>query len=170
MKSFTDDVAIVTGGSSGPGRLFARALARAGYCVVVVYLGDQSGAEATVDEIIAADGTAISLRADVTDELDVERLFTETLVAFGRVDVVVHADRQAGRIVNAQAVCHLRAGGGIVDAVGSAAIPLIRAQQLRSHGIVVIGHSSDGSPSRIDAGRQVLVLDQLRSLVGGSDA
>ena len=31
------------------------------------------------------------IRADVTDELDVERLFDETIAAFGRVDLVIHA-------------------------------------------------------------------------------
>ena len=74
-KSPTDDaVAIVTGGSCGPGREVARALARRGYAVVVVYLRDQAEAEAAVDEILAADGTAVAVRADVTDELDVHLL------------------------------------------------------------------------------------------------
>jgi predicted enzyme related to lactoylglutathione lyase len=96
----TSAVAIVTGGSRGRGRAIARALAADGYAVVVVYLRDQAAAEALVDEIVAADGTALAVRADVTDELDVERLFAETLDAFGGVDVVVHAgdvDRSTAR-------------------------------------------------------------------------
>ena len=83
-------VAIVTGGSGGTARDVARSLAARGYAVVVVYMRDRSEAEATVDEILAANGTALAVRADVTDELDVERLFEETTAAFGRVDVVVH--------------------------------------------------------------------------------
>ena len=63
-----------------------------GCAVVVVYLDDQRGAEAAVDEIVGTNGTAIAVRADITDELDVERLFSETIAAFGGVDVIVHAD------------------------------------------------------------------------------
>jgi hypothetical protein len=87
----TDAVTIVTGGSRGAGREIARELASRGYAVIVVYLRDQGEAEAAVDEIFAANGTALTVRADVTDELDVERLFDETKAAFGGVDVVVHA-------------------------------------------------------------------------------
>ena len=94
-----DTVVIVTGGSTGSGRELARALAGRGYAVVVVYLDDQSGAEAAVDEIVGADGTAIAIRADITDELDVERLFSETTATFGGVDVIVHADPAATQVV-----------------------------------------------------------------------
>ena len=90
VAGLTDPVAIVTGGSCQAARGIARRLARRGYAVVVVYLRDQAQAEAAVEEIVAADGTALAVRADVTDELDVERLFEETTAAFGRVDVVVH--------------------------------------------------------------------------------
>jgi NAD(P)-dependent dehydrogenase (short-subunit alcohol dehydrogenase family) len=38
----------------------------------------------------------MAVRADVDDELDVERLFTETIEAFGAIDAVVHAVR--GRV------------------------------------------------------------------------
>jgi NAD(P)-dependent dehydrogenase (short-subunit alcohol dehydrogenase family) len=83
------EVAIVTGGTSGAGPGLARELARRGYAVVVVYLSDQAQAEAVVDGIVAGEGTALAVRADVADELDVERLFEETTAAFGRVDLVV---------------------------------------------------------------------------------
>jgi NAD(P)-dependent dehydrogenase (short-subunit alcohol dehydrogenase family) len=83
-------VAIVTGGSSGVGGALARSLAGQGYAIVVVYLDDQRAAEAAVDEILGARGAAVAIRADVTDELDVERVFTESIAAFGGVDVLVH--------------------------------------------------------------------------------
>ena len=85
-------VVIVTGGSYGTGREVVRLLARRGYAIVVVYLDDQSSAEATVEEIFATDGTAVAVRADVSDDLDVARLFDETIAAFGGVDAVVHTE------------------------------------------------------------------------------
>ena len=71
-------VAIVTGGSRGVGRAIARSLAVRAYAVVVNYLHDQRAAESTVEMILADNGAAVAIRADVADELDVERLFAET--------------------------------------------------------------------------------------------
>jgi NAD(P)-dependent dehydrogenase (short-subunit alcohol dehydrogenase family) len=85
------NVAIVTGGSAGDGLASARELARRGYAIVIVYLEDQRQAEAAINAILADQGTAIAVRADVADDLDVERLFAETIAAFGHVDLVVHA-------------------------------------------------------------------------------
>jgi 3-oxoacyl-[acyl-carrier protein] reductase len=112
-----DPVAIVTGGSRGIGRELARELASRGYAVVVVYLRDQGEAETAVEEILAANGTALAVRADVTDGLDVERLFTETAAAFGGVDVVVHAALRGSSVVDRQAADRLRPGGLIVNAL-----------------------------------------------------
>jgi 3-oxoacyl-[acyl-carrier protein] reductase len=84
-------VAIVAGGSRGVGRTMTDRLAACGYAVVVNYLHDQEAAESVVETVLAARGTALAVRADVADELDVERLFTETIEAFGGVDAVVHA-------------------------------------------------------------------------------
>jgi 3-oxoacyl-[acyl-carrier protein] reductase len=112
----TDAVAIVTGGSRGVGREIARALADRGYAVVVVYSHDQREAEAAVEEILAASGTAIAVRADIADELDVERLFDETAAAFGGVDLVVHATARDRSVIDDHAARRLREGGAIVDA------------------------------------------------------
>ena len=84
-------VAIVTGGSRGVGRATIRRLAARGYAVVVNYLHDQRAAESTVEAILANNGDAVAIRADVADDLDVKRLFAETIAAFGGIDVVVHA-------------------------------------------------------------------------------
>lgn len=131
-------VAIVTGGSQGVGRAVARKLASADYAVVISYLDGQPAADAAVAEILAANGAAVAVRADVADELDVERLFRETIDAFGHVDVVVnaaarmvlglvagyaletfdalHRVRARGTlVVNQQASLHLRDGGAIVN-------------------------------------------------------
>jgi 3-oxoacyl-[acyl-carrier protein] reductase len=111
-------VAIVTGGSRGVGRAVARKLAALDYAVVIGYLDSQPAADAAVAEILAANGSAVAVRADVADALDVERLFRETIDAFGHVDVVVHAAARmilGTFVVNQQASLQLRDGGAIVN-------------------------------------------------------
>ena len=135
-------VAIVTGGSRGLGGDVTRTLADRGFAVVVYYSRDQCAADAAVEEVLAANGSALTVRGDVADELDVERLFAETIKAFGGVDVVVHAVGQitlppapiadldtfdaplpSGAlgtfVVNRQAARELRDGGAIVNIFGS---------------------------------------------------
>ena len=59
--------------------------------MIVNYAHDQRQAESTVETILAGGGAAEAVRADVTDELDVERLFFETIETCGSVDAVVQA-------------------------------------------------------------------------------
>ena len=139
MVPFAYEVAIVTGGSCGAGREIALALASRGYAVVIVYLRDQGAAEAAVEEILATNGTALAVRADVTDELDVERLFDETEAAFGTIDMVVHAALRGGLLVNQQAARQLRHGGAIVNLSSADPIPSVLADELRARGITING-------------------------------
>ncbi len=116
-------MAIVTGGSRGVGREVVRILAGVGDAVVVNYVHDQRAADATVEEILCATGIALAIRADVADELDVERLFNETTEAFGGVDVVVHTAAQmaCGPVtcpVRREAARRLRDGGAVVGFSG----------------------------------------------------
>ena len=83
--------AIVTGASGGLGGAVARRLANDGFAVAVNYSGDSGPAEKLVAELKAAAGQAISVQGDVTDPVDVENLFKQTLATFGGIDVVVHA-------------------------------------------------------------------------------
>lgn len=131
-------VAIVTGGSRGIGQAVARTLAGQGYAVVINYAANQCDADAAVERILAANGVALAVRADVADELDVERLFDETSQAFGGIDVVVHAaarmilgpiaeynletfdalqrtNLRGAFVVNQRAAYELRGGGAIVN-------------------------------------------------------
>jgi len=167
--SRTDPVAVVTGGSCGAGRDIARKLASRGYAVVVVYLRDQGKAEATVEEILAANGTALAVRADVTDALDVERLFIETTAAFGGVDVVVHTALRGTSIVNEQATRRLRHGGAIVNVSSSDAITPVLADGLRARDITINGLAPGLEPpgAHHDIGDLVTLVDRWRRSPGG---
>ena len=160
----TDAVAVVTGGSHGTGRQVARMLARRGYAIVVVYLDDQSSAEATVEEIFAADGTAVAVRADVTDDLDVERLFHESIAAFGGVDAVVHTTMRSASVLFEHAVRHVRRGSAIVSPTAEE-IPPALARQLRERDITVIGFAPELEDAAADRGVADLisVLDRRRA-------
>ena len=171
MVSLTDAVVIVTGGSTVSGRELARALAGRGCAVVVVYLDDQRGAETAVDEIVGTNGTAIAVRADITDELDVERLFSETIATFRGVDVIVHADPGVTRVVNQRAASQLRHGGAIVHVGRSDAVPPFLINKLHARGITIAwptptpGRPSSGAcPDLIhsDISYCIAVLDRWR--------
>jgi 3-oxoacyl-[acyl-carrier protein] reductase len=145
-----DPVVIVTGGSCGSGREVVRRLASRGYAVVVVYLRDQGEAAAAVEEIFAENGTALAVRADVTDELDVERLFDETIAAFGGVDVVVHAAMRGASIVSQEAARQLRIGGAIVNVSTADPIAPHLADELRARDITVNGLAPGLEPPGAD--------------------
>ncbi len=83
--------AIVTGASGGIGGEIAKRLVRDGFGVVVHYAGKSAPAQAVVAELKAAGGQAISVQADVASVPDVERLFQESIDAFGNPEVVVHS-------------------------------------------------------------------------------
>ena len=144
-------VAIVAGATRGIGRATACRLAREGWSVIVNYAHDQRQAESTVETILAGGGAAEAVRADVTDELDVERLFFETIETCGSVDAVVQAvigsrppacalaevelegfealcrsHALAAFLVNREAARHLRDDGAIVN-ITSVAVTRPRA-------------------------------------------
>jgi 3-oxoacyl-[acyl-carrier protein] reductase len=137
MTLSTEAIAIVTGGASWTARQLTRGLASWDWAIVVVYLEHQREAETTVAEILAAEGRTVAVRADLTDELDVERLFAESVAAFGGVDVVAHTTTESGAQLYRQAAEHLRRGGVIVSVSGTEATTPVLGRRLRERGITV---------------------------------
>ncbi|MCM8748829.1 3-oxoacyl-[acyl-carrier-protein] reductase [Thermomicrobiaceae bacterium CFH 74404] len=82
--------AIVTGAVRGIGRATAVRLARDGFKVVVNYRGEADLAEAVVREIVAEGGTALAIRADVTDADQIGEMITQAIDRFGRLEVLVN--------------------------------------------------------------------------------
>lgn len=74
-------VALITGGSRGIGAAVARSAAAAGWAVCLTYRENGAAAAAVVADIVAADGRAAAVRADVAVEADV-------LAAFAAADAM----------------------------------------------------------------------------------
>ena len=95
---YTGKVVIVTGAGGGLGRCHALEFARRGAKVVVNDLGgsvDGSGgsseaADKVVEEIKAAGGEAMSNGSSVTDDAGVSNMVSQTMDAYGRIDVLVN--------------------------------------------------------------------------------
>jgi NAD(P)-dependent dehydrogenase (short-subunit alcohol dehydrogenase family) len=89
-QSFAGKVALVTGATSGIGNACALAFARAGAKVAGV--GRKADALAGLAETIRGLGAEfLAIKADVAAEGQAERVVSETVQAFGGIDVLVNA-------------------------------------------------------------------------------
>lgn len=100
VYDYREKVAIVTGASQGIGRHAAFGLARCGAKVVLA--GRSDAGQETV-ELIARDpqardagGEALFLRADVSDESDIEAMLDETLSRYGTVHFAINNAGHSG--------------------------------------------------------------------------
>jgi 3-oxoacyl-[acyl-carrier protein] reductase len=89
-KKLAGKIAVVTGASKGIGAEIARHLAAEGAAVIVNYASSKEGADEVVDKITKRGGKAIAVQANVAKREEVERLFSATRKAFGRIDILVN--------------------------------------------------------------------------------
>jgi glucose 1-dehydrogenase len=82
--------AIVTGAGSGIGKAIALALGQAGADVIINYVAGVDTAEQLAEEIRAGGVRALAMRADVSDEAQVQKMFARAIDAFGTVDILVN--------------------------------------------------------------------------------
>jgi len=92
---FSGRVAIVTGAGGALGGAVARALGSEGASVALGYRASRDSAQANVETIEAAGGTAYAAALDVTDECSVSTFVADVAERYGAVHVLVNT---AGRI------------------------------------------------------------------------
>ena len=82
-------VALITGATSGIGRVMALMFAQNGADVVVNGI-DEEGGIVVIEEIKAFGGRAIFIKADVGDPKEVEDMVNRAVNEFGKVDILVN--------------------------------------------------------------------------------
>ena len=81
--------AIVTGAARGIGAAIAHRLSQDGLAVALLDM-DEAGAQATSQQIVAAGGRSIAIRADVTDEQQVADAVARTTADLGAPTVLIN--------------------------------------------------------------------------------
>jgi 3-oxoacyl-[acyl-carrier protein] reductase len=153
---FSEEVAWVTGSSTGIGRAVALALAEEGCRVVVHYNRSEDEAQEVVERISSSGGEATLVGGDVADAQEVERMVGEIEGRYGRLDILVNnagcsraalplmRRRGRGRIINMTSVA-ARNGGGPGSAAyatakgGVSTLTRAMAKELVGEGILVNG-------------------------------
>ncbi len=86
-KLLVGQTALVTGANSGIGEAVAIGMARAGADVVVNYIVGET--DMVIKAIEAEGRKGVAIKADVSNEAEVEAMFKQTIATFGTVDIVV---------------------------------------------------------------------------------
>ena len=89
--------AVVIGGTSGIGRIMARALAQAGADVAATSRR-QDVVDETAKEIEALGRRSLRVPSDVTDRASLESLLGEAVGAFGKVDIMINCAGRTKRV------------------------------------------------------------------------
>ena len=90
MSRLKGKVAVVTGASKGIGAAIAKALAAEDASVVVNYASSKAGADAVVDQIYKAGGTAVAVGGDVSNAAEAHGIIDAAIKNYGRLDILVN--------------------------------------------------------------------------------
>jgi len=93
MSYWKDKIVLVTGGSSGLGRVIADGFGRAGAKIIIAGL-ESDAVQKAAAEMQAVGYDALGIQADITQQADVDRLFADAIRHYGKLDVLVN---NAGR-------------------------------------------------------------------------
>jgi NAD(P)-dependent dehydrogenase (short-subunit alcohol dehydrogenase family) len=89
MKRLEGKVTIITGTSSGIGKVLAEVFAREGATVICTSRKEATG-KPVADAICASGGKAVFMACDVAKEDDVKQVVDATVANYGRVDILVN--------------------------------------------------------------------------------
>ena len=134
IPDLASKVVLVTGGSTGIGAAVARAFAEQGAKVAIGYRANEAPANTLAEAIEAAGGEALTVKGDVADPVECDRIVAETTARFGRLDgLVSNAGLMLGRVPSfeasddhVQAVIDLNARS--VVSMTRAAVPWLERQ------------------------------------------
>ncbi len=90
QKPLAGKIALVTGSSQGIGRATAERLARQGADIVINYRSKANAAAEAKATIETLGQRCVAIQADVSQEEDVTRLFTEATQALGTITILVN--------------------------------------------------------------------------------
>ena len=92
MGKLDNKIALITGSSSGIGKAVALAFAKEGAALALNYPNDSQAdnAAAVQQDIEALGRRAVSIRADVSQEDEVQHLVDTTVQTYGRIDILVN--------------------------------------------------------------------------------
>jgi len=93
MSYWRNKVVLITGGSSGFGRVIAETFAQSGAKISIAGL-EPEPLSRTTGELQSAGFDVLGVQADITRQDHVDRLFAQSIYRFGRLDVLVN---NAGR-------------------------------------------------------------------------
>jgi len=92
-------VAIISGAASGMGAATARRFAKEGAKVVVADMLEDDGRKVVAD-IVTANGAAVFMTLDVTNEADWQRVVDDTVARYGKLDILVNNAGISGSAVS----------------------------------------------------------------------
>ena len=134
---FEGKVALVTGAGKGIGKEIALELARGGAKCVINYASSAAGAESVAEEIRAMGSEAMTYKCDVSDADAVQKMITDVMEQYGRIDILVNN----GRIINITSIVGIIGNAGQVNYAASKAgligMTKSAARELASRNITV---------------------------------
>lgn len=154
MIEFQDRVAVITGAGGGLGRAYALLLASRGASVVVNDLGgsvrgegsDISSADAVVEEITGAGGTAVADHSSVATPEGGAAIIERATEAFGRIDILIsNAGILRDRTLVNMTIDDVRAVLSVhLEGAFHVTMPAFRLMKEQHYGRVVFASSGSG--------------------------
>jgi hypothetical protein len=149
----------------------ARRLVDAGGCVALVDLGRNTAAE------LGAGDRAVSVSADVTDAGQAARALTEASLAFGGVDLVIHAGDSVAILREAALLFAEQGIGGDIVHIGPDPDPAVRSlfeerngrgpHEIRVHEVTVEDDGAASPPRPDDVAAAVVALSTGLAIIPG---